>query len=165
MGSIQQTTALCLNIAHATMSTIEEQIAFDFIAHLKNTERKDREQQERGMTQSYLVNCRSLASMLRCLIHILVRAEPISLVAPGKKTQPGSDTHTLINTHCSFPTRYFLFHGSDFMKAVSALCEASKNVETFKQTRNYTSFVFVCSQPVFTQESDLPLGGTKVAPK
>lgn len=48
------------------------------------------------MTGSYLVNCRSLASMLRCLIHILVRAEPISLVAPARKTQPGLDWHTLI---------------------------------------------------------------------
>lgn len=32
---------------------------------------------------SYLVNWRSLASMLRCLMHIRVRAEPMSLVAPG----------------------------------------------------------------------------------
>lgn len=32
---------------------------------------------------SYVVNSLSLDSMLRCLIHILVSAEPISLVAPG----------------------------------------------------------------------------------
>lgn len=46
-------------------------------------------------TLSYLVNWRSLASMLRCLMHILVRAEPISLVAPGNTKQPGSydETH------------------------------------------------------------------------
>lgn len=34
---------------------------------------------------SYVVNSLSLDSMLRCLIHILVSAEPISLVAPGIK--------------------------------------------------------------------------------
>lgn len=39
---------------------------------------------------AYLVNWRSLASMLRCLMHILVRAEPMSLVAPGNTKQPAS---------------------------------------------------------------------------
>lgn len=34
---------------------------------------------------SYVVNSFILDSMLRCLMHILVRAEPISLVAPGKQ--------------------------------------------------------------------------------
>lgn len=33
----------------------------------------------------HLENCRSLASMLLCLMHILVRAEPISLVPPEKQ--------------------------------------------------------------------------------
>lgn len=32
---------------------------------------------------AYLVNCRSLASMLRCRMHMRVSAEPMSLVAPG----------------------------------------------------------------------------------
>lgn len=35
----------------------------------------------------HLENCLSLASMLRCLMHILVKAEPISLVPPGKATE------------------------------------------------------------------------------
>ena len=35
----------------------------------------------------HLENCLSLASMLRCLMHILVRADPISLVPPGKATE------------------------------------------------------------------------------
>ena len=35
----------------------------------------------------HLENCLSLASMLRCLMHILVRADPISLVPPGKTTE------------------------------------------------------------------------------
>lgn len=50
---------------------------------------------------SYLVNWRSLASMLRCLMHILVRAEPMSLVAPGIKKQPDSctETHRRAYTH------------------------------------------------------------------
>lgn len=45
---------------------------------------------------SYLVNWRSLASMLRCLMHILVSAEPMSLVAPGntKKIDSLTETHT-----------------------------------------------------------------------
>lgn len=43
--------------------------------------------QDGGGCASYLVNWRSLASMLRCLMHILVRAEPISLVAPGNTKQ------------------------------------------------------------------------------
>lgn len=33
---------------------------------------------------THLVKCRSLASMLRCLMHIRVKAEPMSLVAPRK---------------------------------------------------------------------------------
>lgn len=32
---------------------------------------------------TYLVKWRNFASMLRCRMHILVRAEPTSLVAPG----------------------------------------------------------------------------------
>lgn len=35
----------------------------------------------------HLENCLSLVSMLLCLMHILVRAEPISLVPPAKETQ------------------------------------------------------------------------------
>lgn len=65
------------------------------------------------MTGSYLVNCRSLASILRCLIHIRVRAEPISLVAPAKKTQPRLDWHTLIDaiqaSHLSFTRQSTFF--------------------------------------------------------
>lgn len=33
---------------------------------------------------AYIENCLSLASMLRCLIHILVNADPMSLVPPEK---------------------------------------------------------------------------------
>lgn len=36
---------------------------------------------------SYVVNSLSLDSILRCLIHILVSAEPISLVAPGNQNR------------------------------------------------------------------------------
>lgn len=36
-------------------------------------------------TDTHMENWRSLASMLRCLMHILVRAEPMSLVPPEKK--------------------------------------------------------------------------------
>lgn len=35
---------------------------------------------------THLVKWRSLASMLRCRMHIRVKAEPISLVAPDNKT-------------------------------------------------------------------------------
>ena len=51
---------------------------------------------------SYLVNWRSLASMLRCLMHILVSAEPMSLVAPGNTKKArfiGWNTHTHTHTH------------------------------------------------------------------
>lgn len=34
---------------------------------------------------THLVKYRSLASILRCRMHIRVKAEPMSLVAPGKK--------------------------------------------------------------------------------
>lgn len=34
---------------------------------------------------THLENCRSLDSILLCLMHILVRAEPISLVPPEKQ--------------------------------------------------------------------------------
>lgn len=34
---------------------------------------------------AYMENCFSLASMLRCLIHILVRADPMSLVPPERQ--------------------------------------------------------------------------------
>lgn len=43
-----------------------------------------------GFGIRYIDSCRSLASMLRCLIHILVRAEPMSLVLPEAQTQAGS---------------------------------------------------------------------------
>lgn len=33
---------------------------------------------------AYMENCFSLASMLRCLIHILVSADPMSLVPPER---------------------------------------------------------------------------------
>lgn len=33
---------------------------------------------------AYMENCLSLASMLRCLIHILVNADPMSLVPPER---------------------------------------------------------------------------------
>lgn len=38
----------------------------------------------RGAALAYLVNCRSLASMLRCRMHMRVSAEPMSLVAPAE---------------------------------------------------------------------------------
>ena len=47
----------------------------------------------------HLENCRSLASMLLCLMHILVRAEPISLVPPEKAREamvrPGNGSESL----------------------------------------------------------------------
>lgn len=36
------------------------------------------------LAEPHMEKCRSLVSMLRCLIHIRVRAEPMSLVPPGK---------------------------------------------------------------------------------
>lgn len=45
---------------------------------------------------SYVVNSLSLDSMLRCLIHILVSAEPMSLVAPGKQKQPHNNQMSFI---------------------------------------------------------------------
>lgn len=38
-----------------------------------------------GKDTPHLENCCSLASMLRCLMHILVSAEPISPVPPGRQ--------------------------------------------------------------------------------
>lgn len=56
---------------------------------------------------SYLVNCRSFASMLRCLIHILVSAEPMSLVAPGNTGEPGSYGKTNTGTLRHTERHYF----------------------------------------------------------
>lgn len=41
---------------------------------------------------TYLVKCRNFASMLRCRMHILVRAEPMSLVAPEKDNMKSKQT-------------------------------------------------------------------------
>lgn len=41
-------------------------------------------------------NCFSLASMLLCLIHILVRAEPMSLVPPGEEINKNKKKEKLI---------------------------------------------------------------------
>lgn len=63
-----------------------------------------------GTKMSYFVNWRSLASMLRCLMHILVRAEPMSLVAPGRKGQTGIRTgHTHTHT-CNKSILLFVYH-------------------------------------------------------
>lgn len=50
------------------------------MAKKKKEEKIALERQNTGDT--YLVKWRNFASMLRCRIHILVRAEPTSLVAP-----------------------------------------------------------------------------------
>lgn len=41
----------------------------------------------------YIESCRILASMLLCLIHILVRAEPMSLVPPANTNQTALISH------------------------------------------------------------------------
>lgn len=44
-----------------------------------------------GLWAPHLENCLSLASMLRCRMHIRVRAEPISLVPPGRERSKAED--------------------------------------------------------------------------
>lgn len=129
-------------------------ILFYFIQERKEgwKERKD----------TYLVNWRSLASMLRCLMHILVRAEPISLVAPGNIKQPGSyhDTHTHSHTHtyrCYQRVSLHIQHRRPFfvpqkphkaviniyITALSVPCKVSagKSVVFFKLMINYQALV------------------------
>lgn len=54
---------------------------------IKPPSRPERKMQWRVRTEcpgdAYLVKWRSFVSMLRCRMHILVRAEPTSLVAPS----------------------------------------------------------------------------------
>lgn len=40
---------------------------------------------DKWLSAAYMENCFSLASMLRCLIHILVSADPMSLVPPERQ--------------------------------------------------------------------------------
>lgn len=50
---------------------------------------------DKWLCAAYMENCFSLASMLRCLIHILVSADPMSLVPPERQqnTVEFSDMH------------------------------------------------------------------------
>lgn len=51
----------------------------------KIAERVARKKQAEDTDDTYLVKWRNFASMLRCRMHILVRAEPTSLVAPWRR--------------------------------------------------------------------------------
>lgn len=71
--------------AYFTLSTIRAKWG-----PFRQKDGKERER-EKGLNEeeemgAHMENCLSLASMLRCLIHILVRAEPMSLVPP--ETRP-----------------------------------------------------------------------------
>lgn len=85
-----------------------------------------RRKKGRKQRRSYLVNWRSLASMLRCLMHILVRAEPISLVAPGNTKQPGSYDKTHTHTDTKTSSSFYVPHKAAitvYITAISVLCQ------------------------------------------
>lgn len=46
------------------------------------------------LNSAYMENCLSLASMLRCLMHILVSADPMSLVPPERQQNTVSTSDT-----------------------------------------------------------------------
>lgn len=76
-------------------------VVMDWRRHSEEGQEEEEEEEEQVVMESWLVmlhlflshththrcthmeNWRSLASMLRCLMHILVRAEPMSLVPPA----------------------------------------------------------------------------------
>ena len=131
---------------------------------------------------SYLVNWRSLASMLRCLMHILVSAEPMSLVAPGNTKKArfiGWNTHTHTHTHtqtyCTVQPDATKEADYTFTKETTQSCDEylhycsewavqSQSIVFFKQMNLYQAFVSFYNEPVFTQETDLPLVDTLHTP-
>lgn len=126
--------------------------------------KRSRWEEEGGQERraAYLVNWRSLASMLRCRMHILVKAEPISLVAPGNKPQLESALrifrcyHAIReHFHSSFsPKGLLLFHNPN--KWGQCLPQRPAEWKLFNALKSkieaIRGLVLFYTQPVFTQE-------------
>ncbi len=81
----------------------EEQVAMESweeMLHLFNTHTH---------RSTHMENWRSLASMLRCLMHILVRAEPMSLVPPENKQRDTDDNRSDSKTVAADYWKLFTF--------------------------------------------------------